>query len=339
MRIVVDAMGGDNAPDAIVNGCLNAINEVEGFNIDLVGREEDIRNILAQRTYNSARIRVVNAPEVILNEDVPTKAAKEKKNSSMVVGVQILKRKEGDVFLSAGNTGALMAVSLLNLGRIKGVDRPALSFFFPAKSGPVLIIDVGANTVCKPENFLQFGIMGSIYMSELFGMKNPRVGLINVGTENQKGNDNIKQAFSLLSCSTINFTGNIEGRDIPAGLVDVVVCDGFVGNVVLKFSEGIADFFIQSLKEIYKSNILTKLSFMFVKSRFKKFFKTIDYKEFGGVPLLGINGKVMKAHGSSNEKAIKNAVIKAFEFGKSNVVALMEAEFRSIGGIQRGEQV
>jgi phosphate acyltransferase len=338
VRIVVDAMGGDNAPYAIVNGCVNAVNEQNGFDITLVGKEEEITKILAKREYDKNRITIINALEVISSEDVPTKAVKEKKNSSMVVGVQILKRKEGDVFLSAGNTGALMAVSLLNLGRIRGVDRPALSFFFPAKTGPVLIIDVGVNLVCKPENYLQFGIMGSIYMSELFGIDKPRVAIINVGAEEQKGSETIKQAYSLLNSSKLNFTGNIEGREIPGGFADVVVCDGFLGNVLLKFSEGVADFFTQSLKSIYVSSILTKLSFVFVKKRFKKFYKSIDYKEYGGTPLLGINGKVIKAHGSSNEKAIKNAVIYAFSFGKSNVVGMIEEQFKNMGVEEHGEQ-
>lgn len=339
MKIIVDAMGGDNAPEANVFGCVDAVNQVNGFEVILVGKEEEIHRLLSKSDYPKDRIKVVNALEVITNDDKPTKAAKEKKGSSMVVGVRMLKNKEGDVFVSAGNTGALMTVSLLNLGRIKGIDRPALSFFFPAKKGPVMVIDVGANTICKPENFLQFGIMGSIYMRELFGLMKPRVGLVNVGTEDQKGNDTIKHAFNLLNNSKINFMGNIESREIPNNGADVVVCDGFVGNVILKLSEGIAEFFISSLKSIFKANIVTKFAFVIVKKSFKKFFKSIDYREYGSTPLLGINGKVMKAHGSSDKKAIKHSIISAYRFGKSNVIDMIEEEFMNLGGHANGKEL
>jgi glycerol-3-phosphate acyltransferase PlsX len=329
LKILLDAMGGDHAPESTVLGCIDALNQKSGFEVVLIGKEELIIKYLKGQDYPQERLHIVNASQVIENDDVPTKAYKEKKDSSMVKGVEMLKEGEGDVFLSAGNTGALMTTSLFTLGRIKGVDRPALSFYFPGKKGPVLIIDVGANTVCKPENYMQFGVMGSIYMREVLGIENPRVGLINVGTENQKGNEVIKVAYSLLEKSNINFTGNIEGRDIPESVVDVVVCDGFVGNVILKFSEGVAGFFVDSLKNIYKSNFLTKLSFLVIKKKFKKFFNQIDYKEHGGVPLLGIAGKVMKAHGSSDRKAIKSAVLKGTEFARSKAEEVIEEEFKN----------
>jgi phosphate acyltransferase len=329
LKILLDAMGGDHAPASTVLGCIDALNQKAGFEVVLIGKKELILKHLKGENYPQERLHIVDASEVIENDDVPTKAFKEKKDSSMVKGVGLLKKGEGDVFLSAGNTGALMTTSLLTLGRIKGVDRPALSFYFPGKKGPVLIIDVGANTVCKPENYLQFGVMGSIYMKEVLGIESPKVGLINVGTEHHKGNDVIKVAHSLLEKANINFVGNIEGRDIPDCVVDVVVCDGFVGNVILKFSEGVAGFFVDSLKNIYGSNLLTKLSFLVIKKKFKKFFNQIDYKEHGGVPLLGIAGKVMKAHGSSDRKAIKSAVLKGTEFARSRAKELIEEEFRN----------
>lgn len=325
--IIVDAMGGDKAPKSIVIGCLDALNEKDGFNVGVIGDKEKIEKIISGQKYPIDRLKIIPASQVVGNSDVPTKAFKEKKDSSMVKGISMVKNGEGDVFLSAGNTGALMTTALLTLGRIKGVDRPALSFFLPGKNGPVLIIDAGANTVCKPENFLQFGMMGAIYMKEVFGLDSPKIGLLNVGTENQKGNETIKQAYNLLDEADINFVGNVEGREVLSSVCDVVVCDGFVGNVLLKFSEGIAEFFINSLKGIYKSNFITKISFLIIKKKFKKFFSQIDYKEYGGVPLLGIAGKVMKAHGSSDQKAIKNAIFKAVDFAQSNVEYLMKQQF------------
>lgn len=337
MRIVVDAMGGDHAPFAAVQGAMDAVREQSGFTVILIGNQAELAPLLSHLSYPKDRIEILHTTERITNEDKPVKAAKEKKDSSMVVGAKMIKAGDGDVFLSAGNTGALMAVSLFNLGRIKGIDRPALSFFFPAKKGPVLVIDVGANTVCKPENYLQFGIMGSIYMQEMFRLDSPKVGLINVGTEDQKGNETLKQAFALLSDAKINFSGNVESRDIPYNVADVVVCDGFVGNVILKLSEGIAEFFVKSLKNIYQSNILTKISYLIVKKSFESFKKTIDYKEYGGVPLLGINGKVMKAHGSSNAKAFKNAILTAVRYGNSEVNQYIKKEFENMGGKKDGE--
>jgi len=221
--ILVDAMGGDNAPDDIVKGCIKAINEEKGFKVMLIGDGGKIANVLDKNKFYSSRIDVIHTDEVITNEDMPTKAIKLKKDSSMVTGLNLLKDNKGDVFISAGNTGALMTGATLILGRMEGIDRPALAPIIPTKKGGALLIDAGFNTVCKPVNYLQFGIIGSIYMREIFNIKNPSVGLINVGSEENKGNETIKQAFNLLSGSELNFIGNIEGREIPEGKINIAV--------------------------------------------------------------------------------------------------------------------
>ncbi|AUS96454.1 phosphate--acyl-ACP acyltransferase [Clostridium thermosuccinogenes] len=330
VKILVDAMGGDNAPEAAVKGCIDAINEKDGFEIILIGDEAKIKSILESNKFSSDRLKIQHAQEVITMEDTPTRAIRTKKDSSMVVGFNMLKEKSGDVFLSAGNTGALMAGSLFILGRIKGVDRPALATILPTKKNGVLLIDSGANPLCKPINFVQFAIMGYIYMRDVFGIKNPRVGLINVGSEDKKGNETIKQAHELLSKSNINFSGNIEGKDIPEGKVDVAVCDGFVGNIILKYTEGIGSFLFGEIKNIFGKNIISKLSALIVKNGLKAFKKKLDPSEYGGAPLLGVNGKVMKAHGNSNAKAFKNAVFKAYSFARSTIVEQIEEDFTNM---------
>lgn len=339
MLILVDAMGGDNAPEAIVNGCIDAIIEENGFSILLIGDSERIKKIIDDRKFSSPRLEIKHTTEVITGEDSPTKAIRSKKDSSMVVGFNLLKENKGDVFVSAGNSGALMAGALFIIGRIKGVDRPSLPAIIPTKTGKALLIDAGLNTVCKPINFLQFGIMGSIYMRELFGIKKPKVGLINVGSEETKGNDNIKQAFSLLSSSNINFIGNAEGKDIPIGNVDVAVCDGFVGNVVLKFLEGCGSFFVSALKGIFKKNTLSKLSALIVKKQLKEFMVQLDPDENGGAPILGVNGLVIKSHGSSNAKTIKNVIIKrAYSLAKTNILEQIREEFKNME-VEEVEQI
>jgi glycerol-3-phosphate acyltransferase PlsX len=331
MLILVDAMGGDNAPDAIVNGCIDAIIEKDGFDITLIGDQDRIKKILDDRKFTNSRLTIQHSLEVITGEDSPTKAIRSKKNSSMVIGFNLLKEKKGDLFLSAGNSGALMAGALFILGRIEGVDRPSLPAIIPSKTGKALLIDAGLNTVCKPINYLQFGIMGSIYMRELFGIQKPRVGLINVGSEESKGSDVIKQAYSLLSTSDLNFIGNTEGKDIPIGNVDVAVCDGFVGNVVLKFLEGCGSFFVGALKNIFKSNKLTMLAALLIKKQLKEFMKQLDPDEEGGAPILGVKGLVIKSHGSSNAKTIKNVIVKrAYSLAGSNVLDQITEQFKNM---------
>ena len=319
MKIIIDAMGGDNAPHAIVNGCIDAIKSQEGFDLSLIGDDEQISKIMENRKFNSPRIEVVHAKEVITNEDIPTRAIRSKKNSSMVVGFNMLKEKKGDVFLSAGNTGALLTGALFILGRLKGVDRPALGAMIPTKGGKCLLIDAGLNSSCKPINYVQFGIFGSIYMNGLYNKKNPRVGLVNMGTEAKKGTEVLKQAYTMLSSADLNFIGNIEGKDIPEGNVDVAVCDGYVGNVLLKFLEGTGKFFGAFMKGMFKRTIFTKLSVLFVMKDMLAFKKMMDPSEDGGAPILGVNGIVIKSHGNSDDKTIKNVIIKAYHLAKSSV--------------------
>lgn len=319
MRILVDAMGGDNAPDAIVNGSLDALKNQEGFDLTLIGDSDKINEIVKNRRFSSPRLQVIHSKEVITNEDMPTRAIKSKKNSSMVVGFNMLKEKQGDVFLSAGNTGALLTGALLILGRLKGVDRPALGAVVPTKSGKCLIIDAGLNSTCKPINYVQFGIFGSAYMKGLFNKPNPTVGLVNMGTEAKKGTEVLKQAYTMLGNSRLNFVGNIEGKDVPVGKVDVAVCDGYVGNVMLKFLEGAGSFFGAYLKGMFKRTIFTKISTLFVMKDMLAFRKMMDPSEDGGAPILGVNGIVLKSHGNSNDKTIKNVILKAFNLAKSSV--------------------
>jgi len=338
LRIIVDAMGGDNAPDEIVKGCVDAVYKSTELELVMLGDKgkiedlihENIRRFDPKHKFDPARITVVHTSEVINNEDSPTKSIRTKKDSSIVVGLTMLKEKKGDVFISAGNTGALLTGALLMLGRIPGVDRPALAPVIPTKTGGTMLIDAGLNTNCKPINYLQFGIIGSIYMREIFKINNPRVGLINNGAEESKGTDVIKQAYQLLSNANINFIGNVEGRQIPLGEVDVAVCDGFVGNVVLKFLEGVGSYIISGIRKIYSKTLFSKFSALIVKEELKKFFKQMDYEEYGGTPILGVNGMVFKCHGSSKAKAIRNAVLKANEFAKSPVMEIIRKEFENM---------
>ncbi len=330
IKIIVDAMGGDNAPQATVQGCIDALKELDGFKIILVGESTAINKLLIDKSYTKDRLEIVHTTEIIESTDTPTKAIKNKKDSSMVVGLSLLKMEKGDVFISAGNTGALMAGSLFILGRIEGVDRPALATVIPTADGVTLLIDSGANTACKPINYLQFGIMGSYYMKEVFNIENPSVGLINVGSEDGKGNELIKQAFNTLSESKLNFIGNIEGRVISEGLVDVLVCDGFIGNVSLKFLEGVASLIFSEIKNIFTSNFIGKIAALAIKSQLNNFKRKFDYTEYGGVPLLGVNGKVLKSHGSSNAKAIKNAIIKACDFANCTIIDDFKQQFENV---------
>lgn len=319
LKILVDAMGGDNAPNAIVNGSIDAVKVQDGFNLSLIGDSEQINKILEARNFKSPRIEVIHAKEVITNEDIPTRAIKSKKNSSMVVGFNMLKENKGDVFLSAGNTGALLTGALFILGRLKGVDRPALGATIPTKAGKCLLIDAGLNSSCKPINYAQFGLFGALYMKGLYNVGNPKIGLVNMGTEAKKGTEILKQAYTLLKNSSLNFIGNIEGKDIPLGHVDVAVCDGYVGNVILKFLEGTGSFFSGFLKTMFKRNIFSKISTIFVMKDMKAFKKMMDPAEDGGAPILGVNGVVLKSHGNSNDKTIKNVILKAYNLAKSSV--------------------
>lgn len=331
MLIIVDAMGGDHAPESNVNGAIDAIMECEGFDILLLGDAEKIGKIIKTRNFRNPRLSVQHTSEVITSEDTPTKAIKAKKESSMVVGFELLKGKRGDAFVSAGNSGALMAGALFILGRMKGIDRPGFPAIIPTMKGDCILIDAGLNTACKPINYYQFAIMGSIYAKLMNKSDKPKVGLINVGSEDNKGNENIKQAFELLEKSNLNFIGNIEGKDIPLGKVDVAVCDGFVGNVVLKFLEGCATYFFGSIKGIFMSSMKNKLAASVLKKDFKDFVSTVDPDVNGGAPILGVNGLVVKSHGSSNAKAIKNVIIKrAYGLAQQSIQEKIGKEFAKL---------
>ncbi len=310
MRIIVDAMGGDNAPDEIVRGCLEALRRAEGFELELIGDSARIQALLGNRDSRHDRITVTHTTEIITNHDKPTEAIKRKKDSSLVVGMNRIKDKTGQAFISAGSTGALLAGSLLIPGRIKGVARPALAPILPSASGGTMLIDAGMNTVLRPVSYLQFGIMGSAYMHEIFGVEKPRVGLVNVGTEEGKGHSIVQEAYVLLKNSELNFVGNIEGRDIAEGHVDVAVTDGFTGNAMLKMMEGTGKYLLDNLKQMYSRNFLTMLAAALIKKELGVMKKKVDPEELGGTPILGIDGMIFKCHGNSKAKAITNTILK-----------------------------
>ncbi len=330
MRIAIDVMGGDKAPKEILSGSFQSLIDINS-KIVLIGDEKIIKNELNNCKIDYTRIDILHASEVITNEDKPVEAIKRKKGSSMVMGFQLLKNKEADSFISAGNTGALLAGSLLKIGRIKGIDRPALAPIYPTKKGFSLLIDAGANTECSSKNLRDFAIMGSIYLNSVLNITNPKVGLVSNGTEEGKGNRLVKETFTLLQQSDLNFIGNIEARDIPYGICDVIVCDGFVGNVILKLTEGVASNITIMLKDELTKNPIRKVASLILKNGFKEFKKRLDYTEYGGAPFLGVKHPIIKAHGSSNAKAIKNAIIYSEAFTKNNVIEAIESEIARIG--------
>lgn len=332
MKIIIDAMGGDNAPQVPVEAGVKAANELD-VDIILVGRESAVKNELSKFTYPAGRVEVVNADEVITNHEEPAKAVRQKKNSSLVVAALMLKNKQGDAMLSMGNTGAVLAAALLVVGRIRGIIRPAIATMLPSKQGPKLLLDAGANANSKPENLVQFAVMGSIYMKDIMGVKNPSVGLMSIGEEEGKGNDLTKKTYPLLKNAPLNFIGNIEGRDVMMGTADVMVCDGFVGNVVLKTIEGMGSFVGNALRTVFTENIISKIGALLVLRGMNKFKARIDYREYGGAPLLGVRGTVIKGHGSSDVKAVFSAVKqtkKIVEMGLADKIKDSLAEIQNI---------
>ena len=310
MKIIVDAMGGDNAPRVPVEAGIKAAEQL-GIDIVLVGREDIIREEMKKRSYNGNRVEIINADELITNHEEPVKAVRSKKNASLTVAAAMLKDGKGDALVSMGNTGAILAAGLLIVGRIKGVLRPALATLLPTAKGPKLLIDAGANTNCRPENLVQFAVMGHFYMKNVLGVKAPKVGLISNGEEEGKGDTLTKEAYKLLKNEHINFMGNIEGRDIMEGNADVITTDGFVGNVILKTVEGMGSVVGSKIKGIFKKNLFTALGSLFVRGGINEFKKSMDYREYGGAPLIGIKRPMIKSHGSSDTyeafKAIEQA--------------------------------
>lgn len=321
MIIIVDAFGGDNAPVEIIRGCELAVKEY-GINIKLVGKKDVINKAIEENNICKNNMEIVDAPDVITMDDKPGDIIRSKKDSSMALGLRLLANGEGDAFVSAGNSGALVMGATTIVKRIKGVKRPAFAPIIPKEEGFFMLIDCGANVDCKPQMLKQFAIMGSIYMEKVMKIKKPRVGLANIGTEEHKGGDLQKQAFTILKESdNINFIGNIEARDIPVDAADVVVSDGFTGNIILKTYEGVASTLMKKIKEVFSKNIRTKLAASIVYSDLKNMKKELDYNEYGGAPVIGIRAPVFKAHGSSNANTFKNAIKLLISYVNENVVS------------------
>ena len=338
MNILLDAMGGDNAPNEAIKGAVKASKEIDS-KIILIG-DEKIINSKIKEFYGKDSIKEVSnnleikhCTEQIEMEDIPTVAIKHKKDSSMVVGFNMLKSGEGDVFVSAGNSGALLTGATLLVGRIKGIDRPAIAPMLPAYKKSIMLMDAGANTNCKPINLVQFAQMSTIYLKNTWKIENPKIGLLNIGTEETKGNDLVKETYKLLSEHSeeygINFVGNIEGRDAFSGEIDSIITDGFTGNVFLKTVEGFGKLVKRNLTESLKKNILTMLGSVPALPSIKKFAKTMDYKQYGGALFLGVKKPVVKAHGSSDEFLFYFTIKQAENFVKSGAVEKMKEEFEN----------
>jgi glycerol-3-phosphate acyltransferase PlsX len=309
-RIALDAMGGDHAPEEIIKGAIAAVGD-NRIEVVLVGQENMIQEQLDNHNVAGCGISIANASEVITMEERPVPAVKEKRNSSIVVGIDMLKNSQVEAFVSAGNTGAVMAAATLILGRTKGIIRPALGAAFPFPTGPVLCLDLGANSDCKPTSLVQFAKMGSIYMQKIFGIEDPRVGLLSSGEEDTKGSQMVQKAHRMLRKSKLNFIGNVEGRDIASGRADVIVTDGFTGNVLLKLGEGLGEMLIGALRIAVAENPNFKEAADLLEPTFQSVIGTLDYRQYGGALLFGVNGNVIVAHGRSDADAIRNAIITA----------------------------
>lgn len=339
MKIALDAMGGDHAPSAIVEGAVEAVNERDDLSVVLVGEESAIGKELAGKKFPGARIEVRHAPESIDMDEMPLAAIRKKKNSSIRKAVDMVKAGEAQAVVSAGHSGVAMALALIVLGASKSVARPAIAAVMPTYKKPFVLLDAGANVDCTPLNLLQFAQMGNSYARHILNRPEPRVALLSIGGEANKGNELTKEAFKLIQGSGLNFIGNTEGKDIFLGDADVVVCDGFIGNIVLKTSEGLAEMVIKMLKREIAGATIGKLGYLFIKSALKGFKKKTDYAEYGGAPLLGINGTCIISHGHSTSKAIKNAVLLAAEFAGKNVHELINEELGKNPVLVRGDSL
>lgn len=320
VNVALDAMGGDNAPTEIIHGAIDALAQCKQLKVFLVGQEEIITKELSSYTYDQERLQIVNATEVIETAEPPVMAIRKKKDSSIVKAMMMVKNKECDAFVSAGSSGAILVGGQVIVGRIKGVERPPLAPLIPTKDGVALLIDCGANVDARSSFLVQFAKMGSIYMENALGIQNPRVAIVNIGAEEEKGNTLVKETYPLLkNCSDINFIGSIEARDIPNGDADVIVCDAFVGNVILKLYEGVGATLIAKVKEGMMTSLRSKIGALLVKPALKATLKTFDASEYGGAPLLGLNGLVVKTHGSSKAQEIKNTLIQCVTFKEQNI--------------------
>lgn len=326
VRVVVDAMGGDNAPAEIVKGAVQAVNKQKNIHVILTGRQEMIKKELAKYKYPADQIEIVHASEVIENAEPPVAAIRSKKDSSIVVGMMMVRRGEADAFVSAGSTGAVLVGGQAIIGRIKGIERPALAPLIPTQDGVTLLIDCGANVDARSSHLVQFAKMGSIYMERVMKVKNPRVGIVNNGAEEEKGNALVKETFPLLKqCDDINFIGSVEAREIPAGACDVIVCEAFVGNVILKLYEGVAKTLMKKMKGVMMQNLKTKIGAFLIKTPLKNMLKTFDSSQYGGAPLLGLKGLVVKSHGSSNAQEIENSIYQCVQFTEQKIVEKIQA--------------
>jgi glycerol-3-phosphate acyltransferase PlsX len=326
IKIAIDAMGGDNAPEKIVQGAIDSLTLRENIHIVLVGKEDAVNAELSKYQYDRSRVSVVNATEVIETGEPPVAAIREKKDSSLVVAQKLVRDGEADAFISSGSTGAILVGGQLIVGRIKGIRRTPLAPLIPTTKGASLLIDCGANVDARPEDLVQFARMGSIYMERVCKVKKPRVGIVNIGAEEEKGNALVKETFPLLkACEDINFIGNVESRDIPYGAADVIVTEAFVGNVILKLYEGVGSALISEIKKGMLSNLKGKLGALMVKKNLKGVVKKFDASEYGGAPMLGLKALVVKTHGSATEKEIKNAIMQCVDFVEAKTIDKINA--------------
>ncbi len=320
ITVAVDAMGGDNAPGEIIKGAVLAVQEKKDIKVVLTGQEDVIGKELREYDYDKERIAIVHAPEIITNNEAPVMAIRRKKNSSIVVALNMVKNKEADAFVSAGSTGGVLAGGQLIVGRVEGVERPPLAPLLPTMNGVSLLIDCGANVDARSSHLVQFAKMGSIYMEHVLGIKNPRVAIVNNGAEEEKGNQLVKETFPLLkSCTDINFIGSIEAREIPNGAADVIVCEAFVGNVILKLYEGLGAALMKKIKTGLMSTFKSKIGALLCKSALKETMKDFDASKYGGAPLLGLNGLVVKTHGNAKSMEIRNSIFQCVTFTEQNI--------------------
>lgn len=320
VRVAVDAMGGDNAPGEIVKGAVQAVQAEKDIKVFLVGRQDAVNAELAKYTYDKEKIEVVHAEEVIEMAEPPVNAIRKKKQSSLVIGMNMIKHQEADAIVTAGSTGATLVGGQVLVGRIKGIERPPLAPLVPTEKGVSLLIDCGANVDARPSHLVQFAQIGSIYMENIVGIKNPRVAILNIGAEEEKGNQLVKETFPLLKeCPGINFIGSIEAREIPHGGADVIVCEAFAGNIVLKLYEGVAATLLSKVKEGLMSSLRSKIGALLIKPALKQTLKSFDASQYGGAPLLGLNGLVVKTHGSAKTIDVKNSILQCVTFKQQDI--------------------
>ena len=338
IKVAVDAMGGDNAPQEIVKGAVEAVNESSKVKVYLVGMKEAVERELAGHTYPKEQIEVVPASEIIETAEPPVMAIRKKKDSSLVKALNLVKDGTCDAYVSAGSTGATLVGGQVIVGRIKGVERPPLAPLIPTATGCSLLIDCGANVDARPSHLVQFAKMGSVYMEHVMGIKNPKVGIVNIGAEEEKGNALVKETFPLLkNCPDINFIGSVEARDIPAGAADVVVCEAFVGNVILKTYEGVGATLISKVKEGMMTSLRSKIGALLVKPALKQSLKAFDLEQYGGAPMLGLKGLVVKTHGSSKSIEIKNSILQCITFTEQKISEKIRQMLQT-DGIVSGEK-